>query len=182
VPTCALAISADPGESAIQVSGVLLILIEVMCGMGRTRNLVRIRTDGVRPTSLPSPRTCGGYQPLGAMLFHAQILWRRSSMACGFFQAMATSYMGTRRPVQAALAVVRRNSRTAAACQGRKKWANAQSQLQIASVQHPNVGTSAAADWFIRVSSWFRSRKPKAPFAPGEIRIAARSRAPLSRA
>ena len=49
--------------------GVLLILDEVMCGMGRTGHVFACAEDGIRPDILTIAKGLGaGYQPIGAML------------------------------------------------------------------------------------------------------------------
>jgi adenosylmethionine-8-amino-7-oxononanoate aminotransferase len=49
--------------------GVLLILDEVMCGMGRTGTLFACEQDGVAPDIVTIAKGLGaGYQPIGAML------------------------------------------------------------------------------------------------------------------
>lgn len=49
--------------------GILLILDEVMCGMGRTGHLHACLEDGVRPDLLVVAKGLGaGYQPIGAVL------------------------------------------------------------------------------------------------------------------
>lgn len=49
--------------------GVLLILDEVMCGMGRTGSLFACEQDGIAPDIVAVAKGLGaGYQPLGAML------------------------------------------------------------------------------------------------------------------
>ncbi len=49
--------------------GILLILDEVMCGMGRTGTLFACEQDGVAPDILCVAKGLGaGYQPIGAML------------------------------------------------------------------------------------------------------------------
>jgi adenosylmethionine-8-amino-7-oxononanoate aminotransferase len=54
--------------------GVLLILDEVMCGMGRTGHLFACDADGVAPDILCIAKGLGaGYQPIGAMLCTADI-------------------------------------------------------------------------------------------------------------
>jgi adenosylmethionine-8-amino-7-oxononanoate aminotransferase len=83
--------------------GVLLILDEVMCGMGRTGTLHACEAEGVVPDLMTIAKGLGGgYQPIGAVL--AQ---RRSSMpsrAAGFFQHGHT-YLGHAVACAAALAV-----------------------------------------------------------------------------
>ena len=54
--------------------GVLLILDEVMCGMGRTGTLFACEQDGVAPDLLTVAKGLGGgYQPIGALLISARI-------------------------------------------------------------------------------------------------------------
>jgi hypothetical protein len=54
--------------------GVLLILDEVMCGMGRTGSLFACEQDGIAPDILTIAKGLGaGYMPIGAMLCTAAI-------------------------------------------------------------------------------------------------------------
>ena len=55
--------------------GVLLILDEVMCGMGRTGTLHACEQEGVAPDLMAVAKGLGGgYQPIGAvMLAHADL-------------------------------------------------------------------------------------------------------------
>ena len=49
--------------------GILLILDEVMCGMGRTGTLFASEQDGIVPDIVTIAKGLGaGYQPIGAML------------------------------------------------------------------------------------------------------------------
>ena len=66
--------------------GVLLILDEVMCGMGRTGTLHACEQDGIAPDLMTIAKGLGGgYQPIGAVLLSEQDLrgvrqgFRRSS-------------------------------------------------------------------------------------------------------
>lgn len=84
--------------------GVLLILDEVMCGMGRTGTLHACEQDDVVPDLLTIAKGLGGgYQPIGAVLLGAHIFdaFRNGS---GFFQHGHT-YMGHPMAAAAALAV-----------------------------------------------------------------------------
>ena len=66
--------------------GILLILDEVMCGMGRTGSLFACEQDGVAPDIVCIAKGLGGgYQPIGAMLCSAQI-YDAISAGSGFFQ------------------------------------------------------------------------------------------------
>ncbi|MEH6583159.1 MAG: aspartate aminotransferase family protein [Halioglobus sp.] len=84
--------------------GILLILDEVMCGMGRTGTLFACEQEGVRPDIITVAKGLGaGYQPIGAMMCSADIydVIRDGS---GFFQHGHT-YMGHSTACAAALAV-----------------------------------------------------------------------------
>jgi adenosylmethionine-8-amino-7-oxononanoate aminotransferase len=55
--------------------GMLLILDEVMCGMGRTGTLHACEQEGVAPDLLAIAKGLGGgYQPIGAVLAQARIV------------------------------------------------------------------------------------------------------------
>lgn len=84
--------------------GILLILDEVMCGMGRTGSLFACEQDGVRPDIVAVAKgLAGGYQPIGAMLCSADI-YSEIRDGSGFFQHGHT-YMGHSTACAAALAV-----------------------------------------------------------------------------
>src|SRR3546814_9119234 len=54
--------------------GVLLILDEVMCGMGRTGTLHACEQDGIAPDLMTIAKGLGGgYQPIGAVLLSGKI-------------------------------------------------------------------------------------------------------------
>ncbi len=94
-----------PGDPAVcDRHGMLLILDEVMCGMGRTGTLFACEQDGVRPDLIAVAKGLGaGYQPIGAMLVHERI-YARSAHGSGFFQHGHT-YMGHPTACAAGLAV-----------------------------------------------------------------------------
>lgn len=84
--------------------GVLLILDEVMCGMGRTGTLHACEQEGIAPDLLTIAKGLGGgYQPIGAVLLgkHIHDAFANGS---GFFQHGHT-YMGHPMACAAALAV-----------------------------------------------------------------------------
>ncbi|WP_413991002.1 aspartate aminotransferase family protein [Labrys okinawensis] len=84
--------------------GVLLILDEVMCGMGRTGTLHACEQDGVSPDLMTIAKGLGGgYQPIGAVLLSGEI-FRAIAEGSGFFQHGHT-YMGHPMAAAAALAV-----------------------------------------------------------------------------
>ena len=84
--------------------GVLLILDEVMCGMGRTGTLHACEQDGVAPDLMAIAKGLGGgYQPIGATLLSNKI-FEAFSKGSGFFQHGHT-YMGHPMAAAAGLAV-----------------------------------------------------------------------------
>ncbi len=83
---------------------VLLILDEVMCGMGRTGTLHACEQEGVAPDIEVIAKGLGaGYQPIGAVLVHARIVEAMRS-GTGFFQHGHT-YLGHPVACAASLAV-----------------------------------------------------------------------------
>ena len=86
--------------------GVLLMLDEVMCGMGRTGTLYACEQDGIAPDLLTVAKGLGGgYQPIGALLVSGEIFTTIRD-GSGFFQHGHT-YMGHPTACAAALAVQR---------------------------------------------------------------------------
>ena len=84
--------------------GVLLILDEVMCGMGRTGTLHACEQDGVVPDLMTIAKGLGGgYQPIGAVMAQKKIV-DAMSQGSGFFQHGHT-YLGHAVACAAALAV-----------------------------------------------------------------------------
>ncbi|MER9224626.1 aspartate aminotransferase family protein [Mesorhizobium sp. M0664] len=84
--------------------GVLLILDEVMCGMGRTGTLHACEQDGIAPDLLTIAKGLGGgYQPIGAVLLGRHI-FDAFAQGSGFFQHGHT-YMGHPMAAAAGLAV-----------------------------------------------------------------------------
>ena len=66
--------------------GVLLILDEVMCGMGRTGSLYACEQEGIEPDILTIAKGLGaGYQPIGATLCSDKI-YQAIEEGSGFFQ------------------------------------------------------------------------------------------------
>lgn len=87
--------------------GVLLILDEVMCGMGRTGRLFACEEDEVRPDMVAVAKGLGaGYQPIGALLVSGEI-YEAIASGSGFFQHGHT-YIGHPAACAAGLAVLDR--------------------------------------------------------------------------
>ncbi|MEQ3672675.1 aspartate aminotransferase family protein [Pseudophaeobacter sp.] len=146
--------------------GVLLILDEVMCGMGRTGHMFACDADGVSPDILCIAKGLGaGYQPIGAMLCSADI-YAAIAAGSGFFQHGHT-YIGHPVATAAGLAVVTEMlSRDLIS-----KCGNRGAQLQAALVDrfadHPHVGDIRGRGLF-RGIELVADRTTKAPFDPGK--------------
>lgn len=145
--------------------GVLLILDEVMCGMGRTGHLFACDADGIAPDILCIAKGLGaGYQPIGAMLCSGQI-YDAVAEGSGFFQHGHT-YIGHPVATAAGLAVVEQmlNRDLISRC------ASMGEQLQAALVDrfgdHPHVGDIRGRGLF-RGIELVADRGTKAPFDPG---------------
>ena len=119
--------------------GILLILDEVMCGMGRTGTLHACEQEGVVPDLLTIAKGLGGgYQPIGAVLAQSRIVetFRKGS---GLFQHGHT-YLGHAVACAAALAVQRVIQRDGLLAQVRDRGARLQQLFQEAFGDHPHVG------------------------------------------
>ncbi len=104
------AVAAVPGyfkriREICDEHNVLLILDEVMCGMGRTGSLFACEQEDIAPDILTIAKGLGaGYQPIGAMLCSGEI-YRAIEDGSGFFQHGHT-YLGHPVACAAANAVV----------------------------------------------------------------------------
>lgn len=119
--------------------GVLLILDEVMCGMGRTGHLFACAEDDVAPDILTIAKGLGaGYQPIGAMLSSKRI-YDTITHGSGFFQHGHT-YMGHATACAAALAVQEVIERDQLLANVQQRGEQLRHELHAALDQHPNVG------------------------------------------
>lgn len=156
--------------------GVLLILDEVMCGMGRTGHLFACDADGVAPDILCIAKGLGaGYQPIGAMLCSRQI-YETIEGGSGFFQHGHT-YIGHPVATAAGLAVVSQMLERDLVARCAAMGDHLQSALQERFGQHPNVGDIRGRGLF-RGIELVRDRDSKTPFDPslglaGKIKKAA---------
>jgi adenosylmethionine-8-amino-7-oxononanoate aminotransferase len=119
--------------------GILLILDEVMCGMGRTGTLHACEQDGVVPDLLTIAKGLGGgYQPIGAVLAQGKLVdaFRQGS---GLFQHGHT-YLGHAVACAAALAVQRVIARDGLLDQVKARGQTLQALLQKSFGQHAHVG------------------------------------------
>jgi len=145
--------------------GVLLILDEVMCGMGRTGHLFACDHDGVAPDILCIAKGLGaGYQPIGATLCTGTI-YEAIRDGSGFFQHGHT-YVGHPVATAAALAVVQKLTDRHLPERARAMGDALHERLQAAFGQHPNVGDLRGRGLF-RGIELVADRDTRAPFDPG---------------
>ena len=150
--------------------GVLLILDEVMCGMGRTGHLFASEFDGISPDILCIAKGLGaGYQPIGAMLCSKNI-YNVIGNGSGFFQHGHT-YMGHPVACAAGLAVLKailnRNLLKSINKKSDLLFNNLKTQL----AQNPYVGDIRGRGLFIGIEI-VKNYETKKPFAP-DLKIAA---------
>jgi adenosylmethionine-8-amino-7-oxononanoate aminotransferase len=144
--------------------GVLLILDEVMCGMGRTGTLHACEQDGVVPDIMAIAKGLGGgYQPIGAVLVQHKIVGAMSS-GSGFFQHGHT-YLGHAVACAAALAVQKVIERDGLLAQVRDSGVRLEGLLRSAFGAHPNIGDMRGRGLFWGVEL-VQDRATKMPFDP----------------
>ncbi|MGB0865741.1 MAG: aspartate aminotransferase family protein, partial [Granulosicoccaceae bacterium] len=144
--------------------GVLLILDEVMCGMGRTGSLFACEQEDIRPDIITVAKGLGaGYQPVGAMLCSANI-YQTIADGSGFFQHGHT-YMGHPLAAAAAQAVLNQISTPEMMQTVRRQGEKLQDALCASLGQHPNVGDIRGRGLF-RGVELVADRDSKQPFDP----------------
>ncbi len=154
--------------------GVLLILDEVMCGMGRTGDLFACDADGIAPDILCIAKGLGaGYQPIGAMLCTRQI-YAAIEDGSGFFQHGHT-YIGHPVAAAAAKAVVTKLTTQGLVDRAAQMGDQLKSALEDRFGQHPHVGDIRGRGMFLGLE-FVEDRDHKRPFA-AEHRIAPRLKA-----
>jgi len=146
--------------------GVLLILDEVMCGMGRTGSLFACEQDGVAPDIVCIAKGLGaGYQPIGAMLCSAEI-YAAIEQGSGFFQHGHT-YIGHPTAAAGGLAVVGAILERGLIPRVRAQGEKLAERLAERFEQHPHVGDLRGRGLF-RGIELVADRDTKAPFDPGK--------------
>ena len=144
--------------------GVLLILDEVMCGMGRTGHLFSIEAEGISADMITIAKGLGaGYQPIGALLASKKI-YDAVAAGSGFFQHGHT-YLG--HPIAAAAAnavldvIFEQNLLDRVTEQGHKL----QAALEQTFGDHPHIGDIRGRGLF-RGVELVADRGTKEPFDP----------------
>ncbi|MFT9258203.1 MAG: aspartate aminotransferase family protein [Acetobacter sp.] len=145
--------------------GVLLILDEVMCGMGRTGTLHACEQDGISPDIMTIAKGLGGgYQPVGAVLLSGRI-FDTFANGSGFFQHGHT-YAGHPMAAAAGLAVQTVVKRDGLLGNVRIMGDVLQAGLEARFGEHPHIGDMRGRGLF-RAVELVRDRASKTPFDAG---------------
>ena len=163
------AVPAAPGyfrriREICDTHDVLLILDEVMCGMGRTGSLFACEQDGIAPDIVCIAKGLGaGYQPIGAMICTSRI-YDAIEGGSGFFQHGHT-YIGHPAACAGSVAVLHELLDT-----GLLAGVPAKSEALFAKLherfgQHPNVGDIRGRGLFLGLE-FVEDRSTKTPFDP----------------
>jgi adenosylmethionine-8-amino-7-oxononanoate aminotransferase len=146
--------------------GILLILDEVMCGMGRTGTLYACEQEGVTPDLVAIAKGLGaGYQPVGALLSSARV-YDAVVSGSGFFQHGHT-YLGHAIACAAALAVQRAFRERQLMPQVQHLGRALESRLRARFGAHPHVGDIRGRGLFWGLEL-VADRPTKRPFEPGQ--------------
>jgi len=144
--------------------GVLLILDEVMCGMGRSGALYACEQEGVVPDMIIVAKGLGaGYQPIGAVLVSDKI-YQAVQAGSGAFQHGHT-YMGHAVACAAALAVQESIEERDLLAAVRARGEDLDRALHERFANHPFVGDIRGRGLF-RAIELVARRETKAPFDP----------------
>jgi hypothetical protein len=151
--------------------GILLILDEVMCGMGRCGTLYAFEQEGVVPDLVTVAKGLGaGYQPIGATLV-AKHVYDAVVSGSGFFQHGHT-YLGHAAACAGALAVQRRLHDDGLLARVLPLGERLERKLRAAFGDHPNVGDIRGRGLFWGLEL-VAERASKRPFDP-KLRVHAR--------
>ena len=144
--------------------GILLILDEVMCGMGRTGTLHACEQEGIAPDLMAIAKGLGGgYQPVGAVLIGAKII-DAIGAGSGFFQHGHT-YIGHPVACATALAVQQVLARDKLVERCARQGKRLRARLDAAFGDHPCVGDIRGRGLFHGIEL-VADRASKSPFDP----------------
>ncbi len=142
--------------------GVLLILDEVMCGMGRCGALFTFEQEGVVPDMVCIAKGLGaGYQPIGAVIATTKV-YEAIIAGSGFFQHGHT-YLGHAAACAGALAVQKRLNEDGLLARVNALGDLLDAKLRAAFGRHPNVGEIRGRGLF-RALELVQDRATKRPF------------------
>jgi adenosylmethionine-8-amino-7-oxononanoate aminotransferase len=146
--------------------GVLLILDEVMCGMGRTGTLHACEQEGIAPDIMTIAKGLGGgYQPIGAVLL-GQHIFDAFAKGTGFFQHGHT-YLAHPMACAAALAVQEVIHRDCLLANVRAMSERLRQRLGDRFGNHAHVGDIRGRGLFMAIEL-VEDRSTKATFDPKE--------------
>ncbi len=163
------AVTAVPGyfqavKAVLDRHGILLILDEVMCGMGRTGTMFASEQEGIAPDLICIAKGLGaGYQPIGATLVHEKITGAIRD-GSGFFQHGHT-YMGHPTASAAGLAVQQAIEDEGLLARVRTMGERLEASLTERFGNHRHVGEIRGRGLF-RGIELVEDRATKAPFDP----------------
>jgi len=144
--------------------GILLILDEVMCGMGRTGSLHACEQEGIVPDLVTLAKGLGGgYQPIGGVLVHERIV-DALTRGSGFFQHGHT-YIGHPVACAAALAVQKVIERDGLLDAVKHLGARLSRRLVERFGEHEHVGDIRGRGLFMAIEL-VEDRPSKRPFDP----------------
>lgn len=144
--------------------GVLLILDEVMCGMGRTGSLFACEQEGITADIITIAKGLGaGYQPIGAMLCSGEI-YRAIENGSGFFQHGHT-YLGHPVACAAANAVVNAILNRGLIERVQSRGEQVMRALKNQFSEHPHIGDIRGRGLFLGLEI-VRDRDSKDAFDP----------------
>jgi adenosylmethionine-8-amino-7-oxononanoate aminotransferase len=144
--------------------GILLILDEVMCGMGRTGTLFACEQDEICGDLITIAKGLGGgYQPVGAVMVNEQI-YQTIHQGTGFFQHGHT-YLGHAVACAAALAVQRVIERENLLQRVRTMGTLLMDLLVTQFGEHPYVGDIRGRGLFVGLE-FVADKSSKSPFEP----------------
>ncbi len=144
--------------------GVLLVLDEIMCGMGRTGSLFACEQDDVTPDLVTIAKGLGGgYQPIGAVLA-SQKVYSAFANGSGVFMNGHT-YLGHPVACAAALAVQQVIEEDNLIANVQKQGAYLEKRLMEVFGDHPHVGDIRGRGLF-RAIEFVEDRTTKKPFDP----------------
>ncbi|MEL6436733.1 MAG: aspartate aminotransferase family protein [Pseudomonadota bacterium] len=152
-------------KSVCERYGILMILDEVMCGMGRTGTLFACEQDGVEPDMIAIAKGLGaGAQPIGALMVSDRIYDTLES-GSGFFQHGHT-YLGHPMACAVGNAVLERLIDDDVLGQVRPAGQRLRDALTARFGNHPHVGDVRGRGLFMGIEM-VADRGTKQPFDPG---------------
>jgi adenosylmethionine-8-amino-7-oxononanoate aminotransferase len=144
--------------------GILLILDEVMCGMGRCGTLWAFEREGVVPDMVAIAKGLGaGYQPIGALVVAKRIFDAIVDGTGAFMHG--TTYLGHAAACAGGLAVHRRLTREGVLERVAPMGRALERELRAAFADHPHVGDIRGRGLFWALEL-VEDRATKTPFDP----------------